>query len=109
MLRTAGQALIVRDTPLAVRVIRSYQLYLLLLPTIALVFIFQYVPMYGATIAFKNFKPHLGIIGSDWIGLRHFIRFFESPSFWRLIRNTALLSGYELLVGFPIPSSWRCR
>ena len=103
MQRTAGQALIVRDTPLAVRVIRSYQLYLLLLPTIALVFIFQYVPMYGVTIAFKNFKPHLGIIGSDWVGLRHIIRFFESPSFWRLIRNTIFLSGYELLVGFPIP------
>ena len=51
----------------------------------------------------ENFKPHLGIIGSDWVGLRHFIRFFESPSFWRLIRNTIFLSGYELLVGFPIP------
>ena len=103
MQRTAVEPLNVRSTPLAVRVIRSYQLYLLLLPTVALVFIFQYVPMYGVTIAFKNFKPHLGIIGSDWVGLRHFIRFFESPSFWRLIRNTIFLSGYELLVGFPIP------
>ena len=93
----------VRRTPLPARMIRSYQLYLLLVPTIALVFIFQYIPMYGVTIAFKNFKPHLGIIGSDWIGLHHFIRFFESPSFWRLIRNTIFLSGYELLVGFPIP------
>ena len=93
----------VRRTPLAARVVRSYQLYLLLVPTVALIFVFQYVPMYGVTIAFKNFKPHLGIIGSDWIGLRHFIRFFESPSFWRLIRNNFFLSGYELLVGFPIP------
>ena len=59
MQRTAGEPLTVRTTPLAVRVIRSYQLYLLLLPTIARVFIFQYVPMYGVTIAFKNFKPHL--------------------------------------------------
>lgn len=82
---------------------RSWQLYLLLLPTLLLVFLFQYVPMYGVTIAFKNFKPHLGVLGSDWIGLRHFVRFFESPSFWRLIRNTVLLSGYELLLGFPIP------
>lgn len=82
---------------------RSWQLYLLLLPTLLLVFLFQYVPMYGVTIAFKNFKPHLGVLGSDWVGLRHFVRFFESPSFWRLIRNTVLLSGYELLLGFPIP------
>ena len=87
----------------AARVARSWQLYLLLLPTLLLVFLFQYVPMYGVTIAFKNFKPALGILGSDWVGLRHFIRFFESPSFWRLITNTALLSSYELLVGFPIP------
>ena len=91
-----------RLSPVA-RAARSWQLYLLLVPTVLLVLLFQYVPMYGVTIAFKNFKPHLGVLGSEWIGLRHFIRFFESPSFWRLIRNTALLSGYELLVGFPIP------
>ena len=103
MQRALAASAPVRRTPLAVRVARSYQLYLLLLPTIGLIFLFQYVPMYGVTIAFKNFKPHLGIIGSDWVGLRHFIRFFESPSFWRLIRNTIFLSGYELLVGFPLP------
>ena len=97
-----------RLSPVA-RAARSWQLYLLLMPTVLLVLLFQYVPMYGVTIAFKNFKPHVGVLDSDWIGLRPFIRFFESPSFWRLIRNTALLSGYELLVGFPIPSSWRCR
>ena len=91
-----------RLSPVA-RAARSWQLYLLLLPTLLLVLLFQYVPMYGVTIAFKNFKPHLGVLGSEWIGLRHFIRFFESPSFWRLITNTALLSGYELLVGFPVP------
>ncbi len=87
----------------AARLARSSQLYLLLLPTLLLVFLFQYVPMYGVIIAFKNFKPHLGVLGSDWVGLRHFVRFVESPSFWRLISNTVLLSGYELLVGFPIP------
>ena len=85
------------------RLARSWQLYLLLLPTLLLVLLFQYVPMYGVTIAFKNFKPYLGVLGSEWVGLRHFIRFVESPSFWRLIQNTVLLSGYELLLGFPIP------
>ena len=93
----------IRKAPLSVRIFRSYQLYLLLLPTILLVFIFQYVPMYGVTIAFKNFKPYLGILGSDWVGFRHFIRFFESPSFLRLISNTIFLSGYELIIGFPVP------
>ena len=93
----------IRKAPLSVRIFRSYQLYLLLLPTILLIFIFQYIPMYGVTIAFKNFKPYLGILGSNWVGFRHFIRFFESPSFLRIISNTIFLSGYELIIGFPLP------
>ena len=88
---------------LAVRVSRAWQLYLLLLPTFGFILLFQYVPMYGVVIAFKNFKPYLGIMGSKWIGFRHFQRFFDSASFWRLIGNTLTLSVYSLVAGFPIP------
>lgn len=84
-------------------IVQSRQLYALLaLPLIWLV-VFQYYPMYGAQIAFRDFLPGNSISGSPWVGLEQFARFFQSPMFWRLIRNTLWLSVYSLLVGFPIP------
>jgi putative aldouronate transport system permease protein len=59
--------------------------------------------MYGALIAFKNFSPGRGFSDSPWVGFVHFIRFFNSPYFWRLLRNTFLISFYGLLFGFPAP------
>ena len=85
------------------RILERYQLYLILLPTFLFIGIFVYEPMYGRIIAFKDFKPFLGILGSKWVGLKHFIRFFNAPSFWRLIGNTVGLSVYQLVAGFPIP------
>lgn len=78
-------------------------LYLLAIPGIAYYVIFHYVPMYGATIAFKDFSPLRGILGSPWVGFIHFESFFRSYYFWRLIRNTLLLNFYNLLFGFPAP------
>ncbi|WP_105614855.1 ABC transporter permease [Vallitalea okinawensis] len=83
--------------------IRNRSLYLMVLPVIAYFIIFKYIPMYGASIAFKNYSPGLGIMGSPWIGLDHFVRFFNSVSFWRVLKNTFLLSLYSLLWGFPAP------
>lgn len=80
-----------------------YQLYLLFLPTLIYFILFQYVPMYGVQIAFKDFMATRGITGSDWVGFEHFERFFQSFQFWTLIQNTAGLSLYGLAVGFPIP------
>lgn len=79
------------------------QIYMLLLPALLYVIIFDYVPMYGIQIAFKNYKGVLGIWKSPWVGFKHFIDFFEGYYFWRLLRNTLALSLYSLLVGFPIP------
>ncbi|QCJ45606.1 sugar ABC transporter permease (plasmid) [Bacillus sp. S3] len=59
--------------------------------------------MYGVTIAFKNFNPVQGILGSPWIGFDHFVRFFHSYEFKRVILNTLVLSFYQLLAGFPFP------
>ena len=59
--------------------------------------------MYGVLIAFKNFKPHLGIWGSPWAGFVHFERLFRSPQFWRLIQNTLGLSFLSLGMNFPVP------
>lgn len=82
---------------------RSSQLYLLLLIPVAYVILFCYVPMYGATLAFKDFNPAAGIMGSDWAGLKHFIRFFHSPSCWNIIKNTFVLSVLNLVISLPFP------
>lgn len=85
------------------RALRGWQLYMLLLPALVYIVIFQYGPMYGVQIAFKRFNPYDGIVGSPWIGFHHFVRFVNSPSFWRLIQNTIILSFYQLAAGFPFP------
>lgn len=82
---------------------RNWDLYLLISPVIVYFLVFHYYPMYGVQIAFRNFVATKGILGSTWVGLRHFTRFFNSFYFWRLIRNTLGIGLYELIVGFPIP------
>ncbi|WJH37350.1 ABC transporter permease subunit [Paenibacillus sp. CC-CFT747] len=85
------------------RLRRNWDLYLLILPVLVFFVIFEYVPMYGVQIAFKNFIATKGIWGSPWVGFRHFERFFESYYFWRLITNTLGIGLYQLVVGFPVP------
>ncbi|MEG2951470.1 MAG: ABC transporter permease subunit [Clostridia bacterium] len=80
-----------------------YQLYLFLLPALVYILIFQYWPIYGVQIAFKDFKPGLGIEGSPWVGLKHFDMFFNSYFFGEILGNTLKLSLLTLLFGFPIP------
>ena len=75
----------------------------MLIPVVAYYLIFCYWPMYGVVIAFKNYKPRIGIIQSPWLGLAHFQSFFSSMYFGRVLRNTLLISGYSLIFGFPIP------
>ena len=77
-------------------------LYLLLLPVIAYYIIFSYVPLYGALIAFMDYTPGLGM-SSNWVGFKHFITFFTSPSFGILMRNTLRISLSTLVVTFPAP------
>ncbi len=85
------------------RIWRDRYLLLLFLPCLIYYILFKYVPMYGALVAFKDFKPFIGFMGSPWVGLEHFRTFFASPDAWRLIRNTLLLGLYTLLWSFPLP------
>lgn len=85
------------------RVMKYRQMYLLLLFPIVLTIIYKYVPMYGIQIAFRDYKPSRGYLGSEWVGLYWFKRFFSSPNCFRMIKNTVLLSTYSLLWTFPIP------
>lgn len=79
------------------------QLLLLLLPALVYVLVFQYGPMWGAQIAFRDFIPGKGFWGSPWVGLKYFRQFFASYYFPVTLRNTVLLSLYQLVAGFPVP------
>lgn len=78
-------------------------LLLMLLPGLALTFIFRYIPMYGVLIAFKDYNPLRGVLGSEWIGFTEFTKFLSSPNFGNLLANTLKLSIYSLLLGFLPP------
>ena len=82
---------------------KSLPLYLLLLPSAILLFCFAYLPLGGLIIAFKDYSPSLGIMGSPWVGLKNFLQYFKSYQFGVTIKNTLGLSLYSILVGFPLP------
>ncbi|HOX31405.1 MAG TPA: ABC transporter permease subunit [Spirochaetales bacterium] len=82
---------------------RHWQLYLILLLPLAYVALFNYLPMYGAQLAFKRFSASKGIAGSPWVGLRYFKLFFASPSSLRIILNTLSISLYSIAVNFLFP------
>ena len=77
--------------------------YIMMIPVLAYFALFRYTPMYGLIIAFKYYYPSMGFNGSPWVGMQHFIEFFNSYYFWRLIRNSILINVYEILFAFPIP------
>ena len=81
----------------------SWQLYLLVLPAVIYFFVFNYLPLYGIQIAFKDYKAVKGIAGSPWAGLKHFKNFFKAYYFNRLIWNTLWLNILNLLFSFPVP------
>lgn len=82
---------------------RNWVCYLFILPMLIYVIIFNYIPMYGIQLAFKDYRVADGIWGSAWVGLKHFKTFFESYQFKDLLWNTLSLSLYSLIAGFPMP------
>lgn len=82
---------------------KNKYVYLMVFPVIVYFIIFSYWPMYGVIIAFKDYSPGKGILGSKWIGLKNFVDFFNSYYVGRLIRNTLLINIYDLFWGFPAP------
>jgi len=87
-----------------VYVVQHWQLYVFfLLPALALTLIFKYIPMGGILIAFERYNPIRGILGSEWVGFKHFQRFLSSPDFLSYLANTLKLSVFGMLWGFPVP------
>ncbi|MDR1176396.1 MAG: ABC transporter permease subunit [Treponema sp.] len=94
---------LVHTITLGRRILNARYLYFLLLIPFVYVVIFNYVPIYGILMAFKRFAPRQGVWGSPWVGLYNFQRFFDSPNFLIVMRNTLVLSLYGLIAGFPFP------
>ncbi len=83
--------------------VTNWRLYVLILPALVALVLFRYAPMYGLQIAFKNFKPAKGILGSDWVGMKHFVSFINSYQFETVLMNTIRISVVSLIAGFPMP------
>jgi len=88
-------------------VIRNYfgqfDLQMMVIPGILFIFIFNYIPMYGVLMAFQDYNIFEGMLASDWVGFKHFERFFTDPKFLGIMRNTIVISGLKILIGFPAP------
>lgn len=82
---------------------RQWQLWVMLLPAIGFTAVFAYGPMYGIQLAFREFDFTKGITGGEWVGLKYFVKFFESPQFWTLMGNTLTISLSTLVFGFFAP------
>ena len=82
---------------------RDIPVYMLLLPAALLLFVFHYLPIYGIIIAFQDFSPFKGVLGSDWVGFKYFEQFLTDPNFWRVFKNTIVINLMQIIIGFPIP------
>lgn len=77
-------------------------LYILTVPIVLYFLVFNYAPMFGLVIAFQNFKPTRGILGSQFVGFQNFIDFFTGPNFGIILRNTIVINVLGLVIGFPL-------
>lgn len=84
-------------------VVKNLDMYLLLIPGLAFIILFRYVPMYGIAIAFEKYNIFKGVAGSEWVGFYQFRKLFRSPQFLQVFRNTLLISLYKIAVTFPLP------
>jgi len=104
---SGGDTVIMKKDSLIGKIRKDYQknyivIYMMLI-VVAYYGVFHYAPMYGVTMAFKDFSIARGLMKSDWVGFSHFINFFNDIYAWRIIRNTLLLSLYQLVFSFPLP------
>ena len=100
---TAGNRTPAGGRTLKKQIMDNWQLYAMLVIPVVLTIIYKYIPMYGIQIAFRDYKASKGFMGSEWVGLEWFSRFFTAPTFGRMMKNTILLSLFSLLWSFPIP------
>lgn len=100
---TAKQQKLMRRQKIWAGIKTNKLLYLMIFPGILYFVIFKYLPMAGLIIAFQDYQPYLGILGSPWVGLKHFVRLFTEPTFFMLLNNTLILFALEIIIFFPLP------
>ncbi|XEC97678.1 ABC transporter permease [Paenibacillus tarimensis] len=82
---------------------KQWDIQLMVIPALAIIFVFSYIPMYGVLMAFQDYSIFSGFWASPWVGFKHFRMFLEAPEFWTVIRNTIVISLLKLGIGFPAP------
>ena len=87
-------------TSLATKFYKAKYLILMVIPAVVFYFIFNYIPMYGILIAFKQYYPKKGILGSPWVGFDNFKVIFDDPDFWKVLRNTVVIGGSKIVISF---------
>jgi len=92
-----------KESALLRNIKKNKMIYLMITPGILYILIYKYVPMYGLIISFQDYKPYLGVSGSEWVGFKHFERLFTSPDFWMILKNTLVLFALQIVIYFPIP------
>jgi putative aldouronate transport system permease protein len=92
-----------RVKPFWKRFLLQWQVQVMILPALLFILVFHYFPMYGVLMAFRDYNLFDGLYNSPWVGFKHFEAFFNSPDFFRVIRNTIVISLLKLVIGFPAP------
>ncbi len=85
---------------LKTRIYKAKYLLLMIIPAVVFYFVFNYIPMYGVLIAFKQYYPKKGILGSPWVGFDNFKIIFDDPDFWKVLRNTVIIGGSKIIISF---------
>lgn len=99
---SSGGLAVKRESP-GKRLWKYKWFYIIMLPGILYFIIYKYIPMWGLLMAFQDYMPTQGVMGSQWVGLKHFIKFFSGDQFFRLFKNTMVISVGSLLLSFPMP------
>lgn len=85
------------------RMMKQWDIQLMVIPALLFIFIFSYIPMYGVLMAFQEYNLFKGFFDSPWVGFKHFKMFFDAPEFWTVMRNTLVISSLKFFIGFPAP------
>lgn len=85
------------------RYFHQFDIQMMVIPGLLFIFVFNYIPMYGVLMAFQDYDIFKGMMGSTWVGLKHFEMFFSDPRFMEIMRNTFIISGLKILICFPAP------
>ncbi|WP_169083681.1 ABC transporter permease [Paenibacillus sp. PL91] len=85
------------------RFLKQMDIQMMVLPALLLIIVFSYIPMYGVLMAFQDYSIFKGFFASEWVGLKHFDMFFNSPEFFEVMRNTIIISLLKFFIGFPAP------